>query len=36
MMYVKHNYDDYMMLMCCDTCVDEALMCLFVIDHDCE
>jgi len=30
MMYVKYNDDDCMMSMCCDTCDDEALMCLCV------
>jgi len=30
MMYVKYNDEDYMMSMCCDTCDDEALMCLCV------
>jgi len=29
-MYVKYNDKDLMMLICCDTCDDEALMCMCV------
>jgi len=27
-MYVKNNYDDGMMSMCCDTCDSNTLMCM--------